>query len=447
MKERILIADDEEVVRINIQEFLQAEGYTVDAAADGIEALERIGQGDYALVITDIRMPGLDGIELLERVAAECPETFVLVMTAYASIDTAVESLRLGAYDYLLKPVVFEDLLRRVQNLFEYRALREEVTRLRRHLSSRLGFEGMVGDSPRMRLVYGLIEKVAPTDATVLIVGESGTGKELVARAIHARSSVSEREFIPVNMAALPRDTVEAQLFGHEKGAFTGADRAHDGLLRSVREGTIFLDEVGELPLSAQAKLLRAVESREVLPVGARRPVPTAFRLVAATNRDLSAALEARAFREDLYYRLNVFRIELPPLRERREDIADLVAHFLRIHARAQSKDPLRPTNRAMKALLGYSWPGNVRELSNVIERACILSEGDHLDVAELPSEFERNESLPMALKGAVEGFERRHIEWVLRAVAGNREQAARMLEIDPATLYRRLAKYDLRDE
>ena len=386
MNEQILIVDDEDVVRANIAEFLESCGYVVDQAADGRAALEQLLAEDYALVVTDIRMPEMDGIELLKRIVNERPETSVLIMTAYASVDTAVESLRLGAYDYLLRPLVFEDLLQRVQNLFSYRALKDEVTRLRRDLRGRLGFEGIVGDSPAIRKVFELVDRVAPTNTTVLVVGESGTGKELVSRAIHQRSNLADQEFLAVNMAAMPRDMVETQLFGHEKGAFTGADRRRDGVLRSVRGGTVFLDEVGEVPLSAQAKLLRAVEEQEVFPVGADRPVKADFRLVAATNR-------------------------------------------------------------AMKALLGYSWPGNVRELSNVIERACILCEGDRLDLADLPSEFERDEALPMGLKGAVEAFERRHIDWVLRAVGGNREQAARMLEIDPATLYRRLAKYDLGDE
>jgi DNA-binding NtrC family response regulator len=230
MNERILVADDEEVVRANIQEFLSSHGYAVDSAPDGETALQRVLDEDYALVVTDIRMPGLDGIGLLKRIVSERPQTHVLIMTAYASVETAVESLRLGAYDYLLKPVVFEDLLKRVQNLLDYRALKDEVIRLRRDLTGRLGFEGIIGESPAIRKVFDLVERVAPTDATVLVVGESGTGKELVARALHSRSQVADEEFLAVNMAALPRDMVEAQLFGHEKGAFTGADRRRDGI-------------------------------------------------------------------------------------------------------------------------------------------------------------------------------------------------------------------------
>jgi DNA-binding NtrC family response regulator len=444
MNERILVVDDEDIQRANLTEFLQDSGYDVDGACDGQAALEKMDDEDYGLVLTDIRMPKLDGIELLQRVVAERPETSVLVMTAYASVESAVDALRLGAYDYLLKPVVFEDLLQRVENLFAYRALRQEVTRLRRDLSDRLGFEGIIGDSPQIQKVFELVEKVAPTDATVLVTGDSGTGKELVARAIHARSSVADKEFLAVNMAAVPREMVEAQLFGHEKGAFTGADRRRDGLLRSVRGGTVFLDELGEVPMEAQVKLLRALEEQEVLPVGAERPVRAQFRLIAATNRDLKAAVKDGEFRQDLYFRLNVFSIEIPSLAARREDISALVSHFTKVHSRGLRKTV---SNDAMKHLLGYDWPGNVRELSNVIERACILCEGETIEVEHLPAELLSSSQTPTSLKGAVEDFERRHIAWVLRAVGGNREKAARMLEVDPATLYRRLAKYDLRDD
>ncbi len=444
MNERILVAEDEDILRANLVELLARAGYIVDGVGDGAAALARITADDYALALVDLRMPHLDGIGLLKRLVATQPETSVLIMTAYASIESAVEALRLGAHDYLLKPVVFEDLLKRVENLIAYRALKSEVVRLRRDLSSRLGFHGIVGESPAIRQVFELIDKVAPTNTTVLITGESGTGKELVARALHARSAVKERAFLGINIAALPHELIESQLFGHERGAFTGADRRREGLLRSVQGGTVFLDELGELPIPAQVKLLRAIESGEVLPVGADRPVQATFRLVAATNRNLEEAIADGRFRQDLYFRLNVFRIELPALRDRREDIPALVAHFVTLHSRAQGKTPPTVSNQAMKVILGYPWPGNVRELSNVIERACILCEADLLDVSHLPSELQAASDLPTALRDAVEEFERRHIAWVLRAAGGNRERAARMLEVDPATLYRRLAKYQL---
>jgi len=444
MSERILIAEDEDVLRTNLAEFLASAGYVVDGVADGPAALARITTEDYAVAIVDLRMPHLDGIGLLKRLVDAQPETAVLIMTAYASVESAVEALRWGAHDYLLKPVVFEDLLKRVENVIAYRALKGEVARLRRDLSTRLGFHGIVGDSPAIRHVFAHIEKVAPAGTTVLITGESGTGKELVARAIHAGSAVKDREFLAVNIAAMPHELIESQLFGHERGAFTGAERRREGLLRSVQGGSVFLDEVGELPVHVQAKLLRALESGEVLPVGADRPVHATFRLIAATNRHLETAITEGRFRQDLYFRLNVFRIELPALRARREDVPALVGHFVKLHSSAQGKPAPTVSNEAMKVLLAYPWPGNVRELSNVIERACILCEGDRLEVSELPSELQAASDLPTALRDAIEEFERRHIAWVLRAAGGNRERAARMLEIDPATLYRRLAKYQL---
>jgi DNA-binding NtrC family response regulator len=278
-----------------------------------------------------------------------------------------------------------------------------------------------------------------------LITGESGTGKELIARAIHARSELRDKEFLGVNMAALPAELVESQLFGHEKGAFTGADRRREGLLRSIAGGTVFLDEIGDLPLAAQAKLLRAIENREVLPVGAERPVAIDFRLIAATNQDLENAVAQGRFRQDLFFRLNVFRVSPPPLRERREDIPLLVRHFLALHGRTLGKPRLSASNAAMKALLAYSWPGNVRELSNVLERAAILAAGDEVGPEALPGQLQGLEAaMPTELIPATEQFAQQHIAWVLRLANGNRGEAARMLAIDPATLYRRLVKYGL---
>jgi two-component system, NtrC family, response regulator HydG len=443
---RILIADDEEILRINIREALEEAGHVVDEAADGAAALDRVLEGDYAVVISDIRMPRLDGIGLLKQVVAARPQTSVLIMTAYASVETAIDALRLGAYDYLLKPIVLDDLCQRVARVIEMRGLRDEVVRLRRDLSDRLGFEGLIGGSPAIRKLFELIQRVAPTDATVLITGDSGTGKELVARALHAQSRVASREFLALNMAALPPDMIEAQLFGHERGAFTGADRRREGLLRAVRGGTVFLDEIGEMPVAAQAKLLRAIEAHEIVPVGAERPEQAEFRLLAATNRDLEREVRDGRFRQDLYFRLNVFSIAVPPLRDRRDDIPDLVAHFVALHRRRQ--DRRRPTlaNEVMKRLMSYGWPGNVRELSNVIERACILCDGDTIEVEHLPAELTTGTAAPTALRTAVEDFERKHVAWVLRAAGGNRERAAELLDVDTATLYRRLAKYKLHD-
>ena len=375
MNDRILIAEDEEVLRRNLCEFLERHGYDVTGAVDGQDALEKLQEGDYAVLLTDIRMPRMDGITLLGRVGAERPETQVLVTTAYATVDTAIEALRLGAFDYLLKPITFEDLLQKLKNLSAYRAMQGEVHRLRRDVQRRLGFEGIIGESQATQAVFELIDKVAPTQSTVLITGESGTGKELVARAIWSRSSLAEQEFLAVNMAAIPSDMLEAQLFGHEKGAFTGADRSRDGSLRSVRGGTIFLDEIGELPIHMQIKLLRVLESGEILPVGAARPLNVSFRLIAATNQHLEDAVKDGTFRQDLYFRLNVFPITLPALRDRKGDISLLATHFLQ-HSMPDPGTALDGlSDRAMQALLQHEWRGNVRELKAVIERSVVMSQ------------------------------------------------------------------------
>jgi len=444
MSERILIVDDEPILRANLCEVLEREGYEVTVAGDAETALELALENDFAVVVSDIRLPGMDGVALLKRLVAQRPETFVLLTTAFASVDTAVEALRSGAYDYLIKPVTFADLVRKLKQLLDYRALQGEVARLRRDLHTRLGFEGIVGSSPAIREVFELIDRVAPTQSTVLITGESGTGKELVSRALHVRSRVKDREFLAVNMGALPADLAEAQIFGHEKGAFSGAERSREGLLRAVRGGTVFLDEIGDLPMSCQAKLLRAIEAREVLPVGADRPVPVDFRLIAATNRRLDDLIKEGRFRQDLFFRLNVFRIELPALRARREDIPDLVTHFVQRHARDLGRRPPAVGNDAMRRLIEYDWPGNVREMSNLIERALILCSGDTIGPEHLPGELFGDATTPTDLRSAVHQFERTHITTVLSTVGGSRERAASLLGVDPATLYRKLVKYQL---
>ncbi len=444
MNERILIVEDEPILRANLLEMLARAGYDVAGAADGETGLELALDQDFAAVVSDIRLPGLDGMTLLKRLAAQRPETFVILTTAFASIETAVEALRFGAFDYLIKPVLFEDLTRKLRQLFDYRALQGEVARLRRDLHTRLGFEGLVGQSEAIRSIFQLIEQVAPTRSTVLITGESGTGKELVARALHAHSTLADKEFLAINMAALPADVAEGQLFGHEKGAFTGADRRRDGLLRSVRGGTIFLDEIGELPMPCQAKLLRAIEAREVLPVGADRPVPVDFRLITATNQSLDQCIKDGTFRKDLFFRLNVFRIDVPPLAARREDIPALVEHFVRSHARNLGRRPQAVSNEAMKLLLQYNYPGNVREMSNIIERATILCSGDTICPDHLPRELCGDAAAPTDLRLAFNDFERTHIAAVLRIANGSRDKASELLGIDPATLYRKMARHDI---
>ena len=443
---RILVVDDEKVFRSSLAEFLRDQDYSVKTAGNGEAALELLEDHDFSLVLTDIRMPRVNGLELLEEVRARRPETAVMLMTAHASLDTAVNGFRQGAYDYILKPVTLEDVVHKVENILDQQRLRQQVDRLQSQLRERLGFEGIIGDSEPMQQVFDLIDRVAALPTTVLLTGDSGTGKELVARAIHERSEVADEEFLAVNMGAMNTELVEAQLFGAEKGAYTGSDRARDGIFRAARGGTVFLDEIGEMPMEAQAKLLRTVEHQEVMPLGSSEPVSVDFRLVAATNRDLEQMVEEGTFRRDLYYRLNIFHIELPPLRDRREDIPALVDHFIGQHARKLRRPAPTPTNEAMKALMGYDWPGNVRELSNVLERAVILASDEQITLEALPGNLMdcQTEGGAMSLDCVVERCERDHIQRVLELTDGNRSEAADVLEVDRATLYRRLDKYDL---
>ncbi len=445
MAERVLVVDDEEVLRNNMVRFLTREGHAAEGAASAEQALERLAEGEYALVITDLRMPGMGGLSLLERLESSRPETMTLVITAYASLDSAIAALRAGARDYLLKPLSLDELALKVGRLLEHRSLRRQVQRLRRELRGRFDTAGMVAGSPAMQRVLALVERAAPTTSTVLIQGESGTGKELVARALHDRSPRAGADFIPVNLAARPADLVDATLFGHERGAFTGADRARAGVFRAAEGGTVFLDEVSELPAAVQVKLLRVLESREVLPLGSERPVSADFRLVVATNRPLEALVASGDFRQDLYYRLNVLQIDLPPLRERVEDIAPLADHFLARHAAAQGRPAPRLSDAAARALEGWRWPGNVRELSNAMERAVLLCDGDRVTPAELPPALVDGEGeAPLALKPALERLERGHIQRVLAHTGGDKVAAAELLEVHLATLYRHMERLGL---
>lgn len=438
MSERILVVDDEAVFRRNLVRFLSRAGHKVEAACDGQAALELLASERFDVVLTDLRMPRLGGLELLGRIATGFPETLVVVMTAHASLSSALEALRAGAQDYLLKPVVLQEVQRKLEMLLEHRELQLRVRGLRRQLA-RYTSDGIVGSSQAIRGVLDLVARAGPTQANVLIQGETGTGKELVARALHAASKASQEPFLAVNLAAQPPDLVDATLFGHGRGAFTGARLRREGVLRSAGRGTVFLDEVGELPQGVQAKLLRALENREVLPLGEDRPVPVHFRLVAATNRALAQAVEDGSFRSDLYYRLNVFGIEVPPLRERREDIPELVEHFLQKHAHAVAQAAPRVSPEALDCLVGYRWPGNIRELSNLIERAVLLSDGGVVGRGDLPPELAEAIPRPRGLKEATDRFRRGHVRQVLAQAGGDKEEAARQLGVHVATVYRYL--------
>ncbi|HWS54217.1 MAG TPA: sigma-54 dependent transcriptional regulator [Pyrinomonadaceae bacterium] len=449
-KPLILVAEDEDLMRAIISRLLVEAGYRVAATASAEEALEAFAAEDVAATLTDIRMAGMDGLALLDRLKDIDPEALVIVMTAYSSVDSAVAALRKGAYDYITKPFVNEDLLQSVKNALRQRELFRENRHLRRELGRRYSFSEIIGTSEALQRVFRLVEKVAATNTNVLIEGESGTGKELIARAIHHNSARADRPFVAINCGALPETLLESELFGHTKGAFTGATAARPGLFRSAEGGTVFLDEIGEITPAMQVRILRAVQEHEVTPVGSSAPVPFDARLICATNRDLEKEVAGGRFREDLYYRLNVIELHLPPLRERREDIPLLARHFITRTAREQQQNEKAVEPAALTALLNYHWPGNVRELQNAIERAFTLS-GDRVDLDSLPPRVREAASKispesirdPDGLRPTLAEIERRYILETLAAVNEDKTRAANILGIDLSTLYRKLKRYD----
>lgn len=446
MKGIILVAEDEALSRKNVCRVLQEEGYQVHEAADGRAALEAIDKIDFDVVLTDLQMPGADGLAVLKRVREMAPQTFVLIMTAFATVDTSVAALQLGAQDYLLKPIVFEDLLRKVHKLIEHKDLAWENQMLRREVNKRTDPTELVGQSPALRDIHALIAKVASSTATVLITGESGVGKEVIARAVHFQSPRRDKIFLPVNCGAIPENLLESQLFGHVKGAFTGAVNTQEGLFQRARLGTIFLDEIGEMAANLQVKLLRAIEAKEVLPVGASSPVQVDIRILAATNRNLKKEVEAGRFREDLYYRLNVINIHVPPLRDRREDIPLLVEYLLQRHNGEMKQSYKGADNAAMKILMSLPWKGNIRELDNVLERAMILGNGDWITPENLPpgedspgSQGELRQAWSGRLKDALRAYEKSYIENILKETACDRTRVAKLLGLSRSSLYRKM--------
>lgn len=447
----ILVADDESLARRSIVEVLQEEGYQVYEAADGEAALKTLEEVDVDLVLTDLRMPGVDGLTVLRKVREAHPQTMVMLMTAYASVDTVVDALHLGAQDYLLKPILLDDVLNKVRRLLEHKQQAWEIQFLRREITRHLDFDSLVGRSSAMKEIFALIKKVAPTNATVLITGESGTGKEVVARLVHSLSEQKDHVFLPINCSAIPETLLESQLFGYAKGAFTGAVANQEGLFQRARGGTMFLDEIGEMPLTLQPKLLRALEEKEVLPVGATTPVKTDVRLLTATNRDLEKEVEAGRFREDLYYRLNVIELRIPPLRERREDIPLLVEHLVQRNNHELKKAYKGVDNATMKLLMSMPWKGNVRELDNVLERAMILGNGEWITLTDLPrGEMQEKANLiPLSdnLREAVQAYEKSHIETVLKKLEGDKRSAAEALGVSLSSLYRKLEELAIHPE
>ncbi|WP_435005224.1 sigma-54-dependent transcriptional regulator [Tundrisphaera lichenicola] len=439
---RVLIVDDEEVIASTLQEFLQGEGFEVAIASDASSALASIERFEPDLALCDVQLPGMDGLDLLEKLLRLRPELLVMIITAYATVESAVAAFRRGAHDYLMKPVIFDELLTKLDRLIRFRHLTIENQALRRQIHAPVDIETLVGESPPMIRVKTLIRKLGPTRSNVLITGESGTGKELVARALHTQGLEPNSPFLAINCAAIPNELLENQLFGHVRGSFTGADRDREGLFAAAGRGTVFLDEIGELPITTQAKLLRAIETKEVLPVGATRPESIAARIVAATNKDLNAEIAAGRYRADLFYRLNVVAIHLPPLRERREDIPDLIKVLLDRHARGQGKRVDGVDNETVRRLSAAPWKGNVRELDNALERAVILGEGPTLTTADFPADLVAGTTPEDAgddLRAALDHFERQHIRRVLEAAGGDKKEAARRLGLGLSSLYRKL--------
>jgi len=447
-KPNILVVEDEELMRSILRQLLEEEGYHVFTASSAETALEIFPTVDVDVTLTDIKMSGMDGLELLSQIKAIDEEAIVIVMTAYSSVDSAIAALRRGVYDYITKPFVNEDLLKTVRNALRTKDLAKENRALRHELNKKYSFSEIIGTSDALQRIFKLVEKVADTNAGILIQGESGTGKELIARSIHNNSLRTDQVFQAVNCAAINENLLESELFGHEKGSFTGAVNEKKGLFEVADGGTLFLDEIGELDVSLQAKLLRALQEKQIRRVGATREINTDVRVVAATNRDLLSMTKEGSFREDLFYRLNVVEISLPPLRERREDIPLLAKHFSYKTARAQNAPEKTITREAMTALVKYKWQGNVRELENAVERAFILS-GDEIDPESLPpkirlaSQYNYEERNSESKRPTLEEMEKRYILEILNSVGEDKAQAAAILGIDLSTLYRKLKRYE----
>ena len=450
MAHKILVVDDEEIIRDSLYYILEKEGYQVDKAENGKIAYEKIIANHYDLVITDIEMPLMKGTELLEKIKTINFQTSVIIITAFGSLDTAISALRNGASDYILKPVEFDELLIKAKRLFEVKDLLTENKVLREEIHRQYDFENIVGKSTSIKKIYEMIEAVAETDSTVLISGNSGTGKELVARALHYKSNRRNKPFIAVNCGAISENLIESELFGHKKGAFTGAISDKDGFMKAANGGTLFLDEISEMPPQLQVKLLRAIQEKEYTPVGTTISLLVNARFITTTNRNLEEEVKAGRFREDLYYRINVVDIHLPSLKEREEDIPLLADHFLNKYRKELNKNIKGIDNEAMRAIMNHEWKGEVRELENIIERAVIFCKSDLITIQELPVSFKPKAddfdfSFNGSLDESVRKFERDYILRALESNDNNKEKTADSLKVGLSTLYRKLKELDIK--
>jgi DNA-binding NtrC family response regulator len=442
---KVLLVDDDRLSREAMADWLRSEGFDVIAVADGQAAVQRLHDG-VAVLVTDLKMPRIDGLQLLRLAKEQAPHIAVILITAYGTVETAVAALKEGAFDYLTKPVKPDELAIKVRQAVTQRAMAAEVARLHAQLNERYGYENIIGKSPIMRAVFEKVRLVADTKSTVLIAGESGTGKELIARALHHNSSRRQKPFVPVNCAAIPDTLIESELFGHERGAFTGATERRTGLFQAANGGTLFIDEIGEMKVGLQSKLLRAIETRRIMAVGSSREIEVDVRLVAATNRDLQEEVKKGAFREDLYYRLKVVEIQLPPLRERPEDIPLLARFFIDEIARENQRPTRDIAPEALDLLLAYNWPGNVRELRNTLEGIIVLSTRERIEVSDLPEHLRQGASAQAVIRHGMTmaDIEREAIRRALEQTGGRRTEAAKLLDLSVRTLQRKIKEYQL---
>ena len=439
---RILVVDDEAAMRESLKDWLMEDDYEVDLAASGEDAISMARDTSWDIILLDLKMPGMDGLETMSRLKKVIPETEILMMTAYGSIDTAVQAMKEGAFDYLVKPFDPDEIEMQIKKIVAHKELVLENILLRRELAERHQYDEIIGKSDAMQEVFNLISRVAPTDSTVLITGESGTGKELIAQAIHGNSNRCYMPFIAVSCGALPDSLLESELFGYEKGAFTGAENSKKGRFEMANEGTLFLDEIGDISLKTQIDLLRILQQKELIRLGSEKVVRVDVRILAATNRDLQKAIKENRFREDLYYRLNVISIHVPPLRDRKEDIPLLVKAFIEKSCLEMNKEVVKIAPSALKLLMVYNWPGNVRDLENVIERALVIGLSKEIVPEDLP--FSRKEMELYTSSKSLKMMEKLHIERILDESDWNISRAARELDIDRQTLYNKIEKYQI---
>ena len=450
-KSRILVVDDEAIARENLEHILRKDGYEVATADSGIAALKKLANTEFDLVMTDLKMKQVDGMEVLARTKEQYPDTEVVMLTAYATLSTAIEAMQKGAYHYIPKPYKIDEVRMITKRALEKKALKDEIRVLKRDSHRGVGIPFIIGKSSKIQELVELIGQIAPTDCNVLIFGETGTGKELFARAIHHQSGRAEERFLAFNCGAFTEELLTNELFGHEKDAFTGATTTKIGLLESANRGTVFLDEIGDMPASMQVKLLRVIEEKSLLRLGGTQPIKVDIRIVAATNKDLKREVETGGFRNDLFYRLNVVSLHLPPLAERRDDVPLLAHHFLARYAEAQGKSIEGFSDEAMEVLMNYEYPGNIRELENIVERAVVLCNQEEILAKHLPQELgqyclkvyrQSGQRFPTLEENEVE-----YVSWVLKQVDGNKTKAAEILGIDRVSLWRKLKRWGMEED